>query len=86
MLTVRETLPRVSRLSNQFIRLINIQNEISKKAKFLKSKKLETIADVDVGMKDKILVAVIALFFYLEMHLINVVWAIKKETFVELTS
>gem|GEM_PF-5844677 len=78
MLTVHETLPRVSRLSNQFIRLITIQNEISKKAKFLKCKKPETIAGVDVGLKDKILVAVITLFSYSEMHLINVVWAIKK--------
>uniref|UniRef100_A0A7C6EGX4 Endonuclease V n=1 Tax=candidate division WOR-3 bacterium TaxID=2052148 RepID=A0A7C6EGX4_UNCW3 len=83
MLTVRETLPRVSRLSNKFRldRLINIQNKISKKVKFLKCRKPETIAGVDVGLKEKILVASITLFSYPEMHLINVVWAVKKETF-----
>lgn len=83
MLIVREILPKVSPLSNQFRldRLINIQNEISSKVRLIKCKKPETIAGIDVGIKDKILIAVITLFSYPELNFINVAWAMKKETF-----
>ncbi len=83
MLTVREISPRVLRLSNQFRldKLINIQNEISNKVRLIKCKKPDTVAGVDVGVKEQVLIAAIALFSYSSLELINVAWAIKKETF-----